>query len=960
MPHQQRQVSMANNRTDPASFPGLLELHLQNNIVCSSDGTTILKSLGSGVAVSAGQQLATASTTAAPTTPGLLLDISSGDPAAPESAVPLGEVCGSAFLACARIKLCWMSPYHASSIAGLPGHIQFMLLQLDPAAAAAAAAGGGGGEGGGNSKDSKAGLAPMYATILPLLPDGCKATLQPAKVQPASGNLLAVHFDSGNPNRARSSWQQAVYIAAGSDPFALVDASVAAAAAIAGGARPRWEKQVPDICSSLGWCTWDAFYHSVSGWGIQQGLEGFRAADPARVPRWLIIDDGWQRTGLDGDAHQQQQQQQQQQPVVPKQQQQQQQPALGSGPHSHPLPDAAGKATAAATAAVAGWSLLLSGLRTPLLSGVLVRLLKAFNVATSEHSKRLLSPEFNAKFSNLTAGPQPETSSTASAAEAAAVIAALKQRYNLKRIYAWHAILGYWSGVSPAATAAAPAAAAAAAFGAASDMLAAPAAAAAAAAARGPDGRAEPDAAAVAAAAEAAVRDLAAAAAGGGKAASSSSSSSNGVASSVVLPRVSAAMTDLEPPCNWSQLVLAGIAARVPGFLGIDGVKVDVQNQLELAGSAAGQPGGPALAAAWHAALEASVRLHLPGNQLINCMCHNTNNLYRMTSSNLARVSDDFYPHLPASHAPHVAVCAFNSLFMGAVATPDWDMFHSRHPRALLHATARMISGGPVYVSDKPGAHDSALLARLALPGGALLQPLLPGRPTRDCLFIDPCRDGASVLKVWSRNSCNGVVAAFNLQGSSWSRSKLKFVAHDSTPPTLSTRIAPGDVEGLQRCLPATCLSSSSSSSAHHDPQQHAEGPAAAAAAAAAGDVATVAPLLELHSSSSSSSSSISGSDGSGSCIKFAVVGLMNMLNPGGAVTNISVGSGGSSSSSSRAAGSDGGSSSDSSDSWVVAEGGESAAAMEATDGGNGRQGAAKDSGAGSAAAAAAAGVAML
>jgi hypothetical protein len=43
-------------------------------------------------------------------------------------------------------------------------------------------------------------------------------------------------------------------------------------------------------------------------------------------------------------------------------------------------------------------SLLLSGLRTPLLSGVLIRCLKAFNVATSEHSKRLLSPEFNAKF----------------------------------------------------------------------------------------------------------------------------------------------------------------------------------------------------------------------------------------------------------------------------------------------------------------------------------------------------------------------------------------------------------------------------------------------------------------------------------------------------------------------------------------------------------------------------------
>jgi raffinose synthase len=56
-------------------------------------------------------------------------------------------------------------------------------------------------------------------------------------------------------------------------------------------------------------------------------------------------------------------------------------------------------------------------------------------------------------------------------------------------------------------------------------------------------------------------------------------------------------------------------------------------------------------------------------------------NLYRMRATNLARVSDDFYPRLPASHTPHVAVCAFNSLFMGVIVTPDWDMFHSLHPR---------------------------------------------------------------------------------------------------------------------------------------------------------------------------------------------------------------------------------------------------------------------------------------
>ena len=82
------------------------------------------------------------------------------------------------------------------------------------------------------------------------------------------------------------------------------------------------------------------------------------------------------------------------------------------------------------------------------------------------------------------------------------------------------------------------------------------------------------------------------------------------------------------------------------------------------------------------------------------------------------------------------------------VLQPDWDMFHSKHPAALLHATARAVSGGAVYVSDKPGHHDFSLLRRLVLPDGSVLRARLPGRATRDVLFDDPMRDGRTLLKV--------------------------------------------------------------------------------------------------------------------------------------------------------------------------------------------------------------------
>lgn len=61
----------------------------------------------------------------------------------------------------------------------------------------------------------------------------------------------------------------------------------------------------------------------------------------------------------------------------------------------------------------------------------------------------------------------------------------------------------------------------------------------------------------------------------------------------------------------------------------------------------------------------------------------------RMTGTSVARVSDDFYPRDPASSSAHLAACIFNSLFMSVLVQPDWDMFHSKHAAAQLHAMAR-------------------------------------------------------------------------------------------------------------------------------------------------------------------------------------------------------------------------------------------------------------------------------
>ncbi|KAF2307911.1 hypothetical protein GH714_033321 [Hevea brasiliensis] len=226
---------------------------------------------------------------------------------------------------------------------------------------------------------------------------------------------------------------------------------------------------------------------------------------------------------------------------------------------------------------------------------------------------------------------------------------------------------------------------------------------------------------------------------------------------------------------------------------GVDGVKVDVQNIIETLG--AGHGGRVSLTRSYHQALEASVGRNFPDNGCIACMCHNTDGIYSAKQTAVVRASDDFYPRDPASHTIHISSVAYNTIFLGEFMQPDWDMFHSLHPAADYHGAARAIGGCPIYVSDKPGNHNFELLKKLVLPDGSILRAQLPGRPTRDSLFVDPARDGTSLLKIWNVNKCTGVVGAFNCQGAGWCKIEKKTRIHDASPGTLTGSVRATDVD---------------------------------------------------------------------------------------------------------------------------------------------------------------------
>lgn len=73
-----------------------------------------------------------------------------------------------------------------------------------------------------------------------------------------------VRIDSGDKTVQASTWPAAVLVCSGRSVFELLEHAVAKAASLSGAARPRTEKQLPDSINYFGWCTWDAFYSSVS------------------------------------------------------------------------------------------------------------------------------------------------------------------------------------------------------------------------------------------------------------------------------------------------------------------------------------------------------------------------------------------------------------------------------------------------------------------------------------------------------------------------------------------------------------------------------------------------------------------------------------------------------------------------------------------------------------------------
>jgi hypothetical protein len=173
------------------------------------------------------------------------------------------------------------------------------------------------------------------------------------------------------------------------------------------------------------------------------------------------------------------------------------------------------------------------------------------------------------------------------------------------------------------------------------------------------------------------------------------------------------------------------------------------------------------------------------GLNVINCMEMSLENAYNWSVSNVARNSDDYLPDVPQNTKEHIYQNAYNAYWISNFAYPDWDMFQSHDVHAEFHAIARAISGGPVYITDKPGKEHPQILRPLFTSNGKLLMLDEPGQVTRDTLLTDVALE-AVPLKIFGTITrpglSTGMVAAFNVNKSA---------------PLVAGRISAEDVEGL-------------------------------------------------------------------------------------------------------------------------------------------------------------------
>jgi raffinose synthase len=167
--------------------------------------------------------------------------------------------------------------------------------------------------------------------------------------------------------------------------------------------------------------------------------------------------------------------------------------------------------------------------------------------------------------------------------------------------------------------------------------------------------------------------------------------------------------------------------------------------------------------------LHTAAAKYFNGN-VINCMSMLNNDYYHYSNTAVARTVEDYNPEnddklfsceFKGNAAAHIIASVHNSVWLSNIVWADYDMFQSYTKDAWYYAIAKVMSSGPVYISDEPGKHDASLLKSITFTTGKVIIADKPALPTEDCLFH--LFESEKPFKVFSSYKNNGLLAAWNV-----------------------------------------------------------------------------------------------------------------------------------------------------------------------------------------------------
>lgn len=583
--------------------------------------------------------------------------------------------------------------------------------------------------------------ASSYVLILPIVEGPFRSALHPGR-----DGQFTICAESGSKRVTTSSFDAIAYVHVSDNPYNVMREAYSAIRVHLNTFKLLEEKTVPPLVDKFGWCTWDAFYLTVDPTGVWHGVQEF--VEGGVSPRFLIIDDGWQSINLDGQD---------------------------------PNKDTKNLVLGGTQMTARLYRLdecekfrkyragSMLGPDAPSFDPKKPRMLinKAIEVehAEKDRDKAVQSGakdlaeleskiEKHKKEIDELFGAE-ENGQDSSGAGGCGKCACKSESYGLKAftrdlrkkfpglddIYVWHALCGAWGGVRPGST-----------------------------------------------------------------------HLKSKVVQTKLSPGLGGTMTDLAVV----KIVEGGIGLVDPSqagnfydsmhsylaSVGITGVKVDVIHTLEYVSEDYG--GRVELAKAYYKGLSDSLAKNFKGSGLISSMQQCNDFFFLGTRQiSIGRVGDDFWFQDPNGdpmgvywlQGVHMIHCAYNSMWMGQIIQPDWDMFQSDHLCAKFHAGSRAICGGPVYVSDSVGGHDFELIKKLVYPDGTIPKCQHFALPTRDCLFRNPLFDNKTILKIWNFNKYGGVIGAFNCQGAGWDPKEQRIRGHSECYKPMSGSVHTTDIE---------------------------------------------------------------------------------------------------------------------------------------------------------------------